>query len=81
MGLAKADSICFAAVCQTDDAVMVACSEGKVVTFPVSEIRVSGRSAAGVRGKKLSPGMPAALTSLPCCLKQVTPIRALAMGP
>lgn len=57
MGLMKGDSICFASVCQDGDAVMVACSQGKVATFPVDEIRVSGRTASGVRGKKLAQGV------------------------
>lgn len=77
MGLGAHDSICFAAVCHADDAVMIACSEGKVSTFPVSEIRVSGRLAAGVRSKKLSAGTPSALSYW---LKQVAPIRPLRTG-
>eukprot|EP00892_Ulva_mutabilis_P010799 jgi/Ulvmu1/8091/UM004_0330.1 len=56
MGLAEGDSICFASICEDRDAVMVACSEGKVATFPAAEIRVSSRTAAGVRGKKLAEG-------------------------
>lgn len=61
MGLMDGDSICFAATCEAGDAVMVACSEGKVVTYPVSDIRPSGRNASGMRGKRLSPGALAVL--------------------
>lgn len=84
MGLAVGDSICFASVCKDDDAVMVACSDGKVATFPAAEIRVSSRTAAGVRGKKLAPGMRRSCKYVVCGTSFITtrslPARAYVGG-
>jgi DNA gyrase/topoisomerase IV subunit A len=57
MGLQEGDSIQFAAQCQQGDALMVACTEGKVATCAVKDIRESmTRTAQGVKVKRLKPG-------------------------
>jgi DNA gyrase/topoisomerase IV subunit A len=73
MKLREKDSLCYASTCEDMDAIVVACSEGKVVMFAASEVRQSGRSAAGVIAKKLGKGVLSCLTdSLSLSISQLS---------
>lgn len=50
------DALCYAAKVKHDDAVIVACSEGKVATFAAKEVSIQGRVASGVIAKKMNKG-------------------------
>jgi DNA gyrase/topoisomerase IV subunit A len=57
IGLQEGDTLCFAAQCNDQNVIMVACSEGKVASYLAQEIpERAGRSAQGVRAKKLKKG-------------------------
>lgn len=58
MSLQQGDTLCFAAQCNSQNIMMVACSQGKVATYEAQEIpeRV-GRATGGVKAKSLKKGM------------------------
>jgi DNA gyrase/topoisomerase IV subunit A len=58
MSMRDGDSLTFAGTCSDDDAIVVACSGGKVATFLASAVREMARTAAGVRAKRLGKGTP-----------------------
>jgi DNA gyrase/topoisomerase IV subunit A len=55
--LKQGDSLCFASLCSDDDAIVVACSEGKVIMMPAGQLPKQARTASGVIAKKLSKGV------------------------
>jgi DNA gyrase/topoisomerase IV subunit A len=63
--LAASDELCHAATCDDGDAVVVACSAGKLVAFPADSVPQQTRTAAGVIAKKLVKG---ASVLRPCAL-------------
>ena len=56
MTMKEDDSIFHAATCSDEDAIVVACSEGKVVAFDAGLVREASRHTAGVIAKKLGKG-------------------------
>lgn len=66
IGLKDGDTLGFAAQCNEDNVMMVACSQGKVSSYLAKEIPVrAGRATRGVRAKSLKKGV-FPLYSLPC---------------
>lgn len=58
MALQDGDTLCFAAQCNDQNVLMVACSQGKVVTYLAQDIpERAGRATQGVRAKNLKKGM------------------------
>lgn len=57
MTMRGGDSLTFAGTCNDEDAIVVACSAGKVAIFPASEVRLVSRTAAGVIAKRLHKGV------------------------
>jgi hypothetical protein len=59
IGLQEGDTLCFAAQCNDQNVIMVACSEGKVSSYQAQDIpERAGRGAQGVNAKKLKKGNP-----------------------
>lgn len=56
MTMKEGDSICYAATCSEEDAIVVACTAGKVVAFDAGLVREASRHTAGVIAKKLGKG-------------------------
>lgn len=61
LALQEGDNLCFAGQCNDQNVMMVACSQGKVVTYLAQDIpERAGRGTQGVRAKNLKKGV------LPC---------------
>ena len=68
------DALCYAAKVRNDDAVIVACSQGKVATFAANQVTIQGRNAGGIIGKKVNKG------ALSCVLSQLSLSGKVACG-
>jgi DNA gyrase subunit A len=56
MDLESDDELCWAVRTTGDDEITLLTAQGQSITFPESEVRVSGRTSGGVRGIRIQPG-------------------------